>query len=111
MAQLRQDYAQFVARDAEVIVISPEDMPEVAKFWGAESMPMPGLADPGHEVANRYGQEVNLLKLGRMPSLIILDHAGRVRYEHRANNMADIPDNRKLLAALDELNREAAPAR
>ncbi len=110
MAQLRQDYAQFTERNTEILVISPEDMPEVSKFWAAERMPMPGLVDPGHEVANRYGQEVNLLKLGRMPSLLILDATGAVRYEHRANSMADIPANKTLLTVIDELNRERIDA-
>ncbi len=30
---------------------------------------------------------------------------GAVRYEHRANSMADIPANKMLLAVVDELNR------
>ena len=108
MAQLRQGYSEFTAREAEILVISPEDMPEVAKFWESERMPMPGLVDPGHEIANRFGQEVNLFKLGRMPSLVILDREGTVRHEHRGKSMSDIPDNSTLLATLDELNREMA---
>ncbi len=110
MAQLRQDYALFTERNTEILVISPEDMPDVSKFWETERMPMPGLVDPGHEVANRYGQEVNILKLGRMPSLLILDETGAVRYEHRANSMSDIPANKTLLTVIDELDRERIDA-
>jgi peroxiredoxin len=105
MAQLRQDYAQFVGRDTEVLVISPEDAAEVQAYWQREALPYPGLIDPGHAVANRYGQEVNLLKLGRMPAMVVLDRQGVVRFEHHAFGMQDIPANSKILGLLDELNR------
>lgn len=106
MAQLRQDYKEFVVRNAEVLVVSPEDAPQVVEFWRNEKMPMPGLVDPGHEVANQYGQEVKLLQLGRLPSMVVLDRSGAVRFEHRGGSMMDIPPNKKILALLDELNRE-----
>lgn len=111
MAQLRQDYKAFVVRNTEVLVVSPEDAPQVAEFWHKEQMPMPGLVDPGHEVANRYGQEVKLLQLGRLPSMVVLDRSGAVRFEHRGASMADIPPNKAILALLDELNGEWAAAR
>ncbi len=106
MAQLRQDYQEFVNRDTEVLVVDPGDAKQVAEYWRKENLPMPGLVDPGHEVANRYGQEVKLLKFGRMPSMVVLDRAGAVRFEHRGDNMQDIPRNQPILALLDELNRE-----
>ena len=106
MAQLRQDYREFVARDTEVLVVSPEDAGEVADFWRKENMPMPGLVDPGHDVASQYGQQVNLLQLGRLPAMVVLDRSGAVRYEHRGGSMMDIPQNKKIIALLDELNRE-----
>ena len=54
MAQLRQDYAQFTARDAEVLVVSPEDRDEVRTYWEREQLPFLGLADPDHQVADAY---------------------------------------------------------
>ena len=106
MAQLRQDYQEFVVRNAEVLIVSPEDGPQVVAFWEKEQMPMPGLIDPGHEVASQYGQKVSLLQLGRLPTLLVLDRSGAVRYEHRGSSMMDIPQNKQLLSLLDELNRE-----
>lgn len=110
MAQLRQDYGQFVARDTEVLVVSPEDEAEVAAFWEKERMPMPGLVDPGHEVASQYGQRVSKLHMGRLPTMLVLDRRGAVRFEHRGSNMTDIPQNKQLLALLDRLNGEAEAA-
>ena len=105
MAQLRRDYDQFLARDAEVVVIGPEDQKAFQDYWQKESLPFVGLADPAHTVANRYGQEVSLLKLGRMPALMIIDKTGEVGFQHHAGAMFDIPPNRQVLAVLDELNK------
>ncbi len=106
MAQLRQDYQEFVKRDSEVLIVAPDDAKQVAEYWRKENLPMPGLVDPGHEVANQYGQEVKLLKFGRLPSMIVLDRSGAVRFEHRGDSMQDIPQNRQILTLLDELNRD-----
>lgn len=106
MAQLRQDYEQFAAREAEIVVVGPEDRRAFADYWRKESLPYVGLPDPDHTVANRYGQEVKLLKLGRMPALIVVDKQGMVRYQHYGASMQDIVPNRELLALLDKLNAE-----
>lgn len=106
MAQLRQDYQQFTARGAEIVVVNPEDATEVKAFSENQGLPFRMLVDPGHEVANRYGQEVNLFKLGRMPALVVLDRAGMVQYEHRANSMMDTAKNSDVLSVLDRLNDE-----
>ncbi len=106
MAQLRQDYSQFTARNAEVLVVNPEGVAEVKSFAESQSLPFPMLVDPGHEIANRYGQEVNLFKLGRMPALAVLDRKGVVRHEHRGGSMQDTPKNADVLAVLDRLNAE-----
>jgi peroxiredoxin len=106
MAQLRQDYKEFVVRNSEVLVVNPDEPGQVAEYWRKENFPMPGLLDPGHEVANRYGQQVKILQFGRLPSMLVLDRSGAVRFEHRASSMSDIPANKTVLALLDELNHE-----
>jgi len=108
MAQLRQDYAQFTARDAEVLVVSPEDRDEVRTYWEREQLPFPGLADPDHQVADAYGQQVSLMKLGRVPELVIIDRNGVIRYAHQASWMSDIPTNKTLFNVLDQLNQAIA---
>jgi peroxiredoxin len=107
MAQLRQEYVEFVARGAEVVVVGPDSERAFGEYWRNEDLPFVGLADPTHEVAMRYGQEVKLLKFGRMPALMVIDKAGQVRYRHYASSMSDIPPNRETLDILDELNRAA----
>jgi peroxiredoxin len=106
MAQLRQDYAEFVVRSAEVVVVGPDDEAAFKDYWRKEKLPFVGLADPTHAVAKRYGQEVKLLKAGRLPAMMVIDKQGVVRYQHYGESMQDIPPSREILDILDQLNRE-----
>jgi peroxiredoxin Q/BCP len=103
MAQLRQDYSQFVARDIEVVVVGPEDAAAFADYWQEESLPFIGLPDPKHSVLKRYGQEVKLFKLGRMPAQVLIDKSGVARFVHYGHSMNDIPPTAEILALSDEL--------
>ena len=110
MAQLHQDYSQFVTRGVEVVVVGPEDAKGFAAYWQKESLSFTGLPDPKASVLKLYGQEVNLFKLGRMPAQVLIDKAGVARFVHYGHDMSDIPANEELLELLDELNREKGTA-
>ncbi len=103
MAQLRRDYQEFVKRDAEVIAIGPEKPEPFAEWWRSHDMPFIGLPDPDHSVSRRYGQQVKLLKLGRLPAQLVIDKRGLIRYAHYGSSMSDIPENKEILAILDQL--------
>jgi peroxiredoxin len=107
MAQLRRDYEQFKDRDTEVIAVGPEDKETFTDFWVTKKMPFPGIPDPQHKLANLYGQKVKILKMGRMPALILIDKLGKIRYRHYGESMSDIPENKEVLGLLDDINREA----
>jgi peroxiredoxin len=106
MAQLRQDYAEFVARDAEIVVVAPEKLNAVQEYWKKEKLPFVGLADPDHQVARSYGQQVKWLKFGRMPAVTVIDKQGRIHYRHYGDSMSDIPTSSQILALLDDLNKQ-----
>jgi peroxiredoxin len=106
MAQLRQEYQEFVKRGAEVIAIGPESSKTFADWWHEHEMPFIGLPDPEHSVSKLYGQEVKIFKLGRMPAQLIIDKKGLIRYKHYGSSMSDIAENSELLAKLDQLNTE-----
>lgn len=110
MAQLRQDYLKFVAQEAEVVVVGPDDKSAFQRYWDKETLPFVGLPDPNHKVADLYGQEVKLLKFGRLPALVVVDKAGQICYRHYGHSMRDIPNNNEILNLLDELNRESMAA-
>jgi len=102
MAQLRQDYPRFKALDTEIVAIGPEDAAAFQKYWAQEELPFVGIPDPRHRLAELYGQEVRLLKLGRLPAQILVDKAGIVRHLHYGSSMMDITTNEELLKLLDD---------
>jgi peroxiredoxin len=107
MAQLRQDYDKFSERQTEVVAVGPEDAETFADYWHKEKMPFTGIPDPKHIIAGRYGQKVNPLKFGRMPALVVIDKAGKIRYAHYGDSMSDIPTDHDILSLLDKLNTES----
>ncbi len=105
MAQLRQDYQKFIDREAEIVVVGPDSEQSFKDYWQKEKLLYVGLADPTHTVAKHYGQEVKLLKLGRMPALMVIDKAGQVVHRHYGGSMSDIPPAGEILAVLDGLDQ------
>jgi peroxiredoxin Q/BCP len=103
MAQLCQDFQEFIKRDTQVIVVGPEEAKAFAAYWKKMKLPFIGLPDPKASVLKLYGQEVNLFKLGRMPAQVIVDKAGIARFVHYGHDMTDIPSNTELLELLDSL--------
>jgi peroxiredoxin Q/BCP len=103
MAQLRQDYQEFVRRSTRVVVVGPEDAKAFSAYWTKNALPFIGLPDPKASVLKLYGQEVNLFKLGRMPAQVIVDREGMARYVHYGHDMTDIPSNAELFELLDDL--------
>ena len=103
MTQLRLDYQKIMDTGTEVIVVGPEDAETFQRYWTAENLPFIGLPDPQHDVASLYGQEVKVLKLGRLPAQMIIDKSGMLRYAHYSHSMSDIPLNSEILKNLTEM--------
>ena len=104
MARLRDDYSEFTSRGAEILAIGPNGLNEFRAYWDQQKLPFIGMPDPGHAVAKRYKQNVNVFKLGRMPLVIVVDKNGIIRYAHQGESMSDIPENKILLEVIDQLN-------
>ncbi len=105
MVQLHQDQAQFQDADAEIVIVGPEDQKAFQNFWQKNDYSFVGLPDPEHSVSNLYGQQVKLLKFGRMPAQLVIDKQGNIRYLHYGNSMQDIPANSLILEILDEIEQ------
>ncbi len=106
MAQLRDAYDGYEARNCEVLVVGPESAEAFQSYWDKHKLPFIGLPDPTHQVLKLYGQQVSLFKLGRMPAQVMVDDRGQVRFVHYGHSMGDIPDNADLFFLLDRLNAE-----
>lgn len=104
MAQLRQDYQEFVDRKTEIVVAGPENAEAFKNYFEKNDLPFVGLPDPKASVLKLYGQEVNIFKLGHMPAQVVVDQQGVARFVHYGHSMSDIPENAELLTLLDEIN-------
>jgi peroxiredoxin len=103
MAQLRQDFAEFVKRKTSILVVGPESEAAFSKYWEENSLPFMGLPDPDHKVLKAYGQQINLFKFGRMPAQVLVDLDGKARFIHYGHDMTDIPKNAEMLSLIDSL--------
>jgi peroxiredoxin Q/BCP len=108
LARLRDDYQRFVGRNTEILALGPNSPTTFEQYWTNERIPFIGLPDPGHSVAKRYRQEVNLFKLGRMPLNCVIDKKGYVRFAHYGASMSDIPSNSDLFQVIDKLNKASS---
>ena len=109
MAQLRQDYSEFVRHNCAIVVIGPEDADAFREYWSREQLPFIGLPDPDHRVLDLYGQEVSVFKLGRMPAQVLIDRNGVLRLVHHGHSMADIPANDEIFTLLHSWQSPPAP--
>lgn len=91
MAQLRQEADRLAKLAVEVLVVGPENAESFKSYWAKEAMPFRGLPDPTHTVLKRYGQEVKIFKLGRLPAQMLVDMAGILKFVYYGHSMSDIP--------------------
>jgi peroxiredoxin len=100
---LRQDCGEFVSRNVQVIALGPDGPNAFRRYWEEEHLPFTGCPDIHSKVANQYHQEVNMLKLGRMPVIFVIDLEGVIPYGHYGDSMSDIPSNEEILEVIDRL--------
>lgn len=100
---MKRDFKEFTSRSATIVVIEPHDMEKVAEYWKKEELPMIGIPDEDGKLAKLYGQEWNMLKLGRMPALFVIDRKGALAFAQYGKSMSDIPKNSEMLKVLDGL--------
>ena len=103
MAQLRQDYNEFVKRNTVVLVVGPDDREAFARYWRENDLPFIGVPDPDHAILKLYGQEVNLFRLGRMPAQLLVDKNGTARFVHYGHAMSDIPSNAEMIELIEKI--------
>ena len=103
MAQLRQDYDEFVKRETAVVVVGPDDVEKFAAYFTENSLSFIGLPDPKHEVLRLYGQQIKIFKFGRMPAQVLIDKEGVARFIHYGHDMQDIRPTDEMLALIDKL--------
>jgi peroxiredoxin len=101
---LRQDFHLFHQRGVKIIALGPDGPIAFRRYWQEQAIPFTGCADVKSRVADRFHQEIKLLKFGRMPAIFVLDKNGCIRYRHYGESMSDIPANSEILKIIDELD-------
>lgn len=102
--RLHQDFHEYQQRDTQILVIGPEKGKKFQEYWKEHGFPFIGIPDEKKYVLGLYGQEVKLMKLGRMPAQMLVDKQGMLRYIHYGNSMKDIPLNEEILRLIDKLS-------
>ncbi|MDF2948433.1 MAG: alkyl hydroperoxide reductase/Thiol specific antioxidant/Mal allergen [Sedimentibacter sp.] len=101
--QLHQDYDKFAERNTIIVTIGPESSNNFKTYWEENNYKFIGIPDAKQSVLKLYEQEVNILKLGRMPAQMLVDKDGVLRYIHYGHSMKDIPENSEILEYIDSL--------
>ena len=57
MAQLRQDYSEFIKLETRVVVVGPEDAGAFQAYWEKNDLPFIGLPDPQASVLSFTGRK------------------------------------------------------
>ena len=83
-----------------MVAVGPDGAQAFHDYFGREHLPFRGVPDPGGRLLRALGQEVNWLKLGRMPALLAVAPGGEVTHVHHGRSMSDLPDIDRALAAL-----------
>jgi peroxiredoxin Q/BCP len=99
----RDAYDEYRERGAVVLGVSPDDTSSHQKFKEKYQLPFTLLADPGHEVANRYGawgerSFAGKKYMGIIRSTFVIDPEGKVARAMYGVNAERNPE--EVLAAL-----------
>ena len=103
-ATLRKDLEKFEAEDGFLYPILADKEKNAKKMEEKYARKYPVFYDESKEIPDMLNQEVKLLKLGRMPGLLIVDKKGIIQYAYYGENMHDIPENDEILEVLKKLN-------
>ena len=106
LAQLRREIEAFEGRQVVILVIDPDRPEQIQEYWEREQFPFPGFSDSENYVASLFHQNVDIYSGGRLPSVILVDREGRIRYRYDGASAPDIPSIETLLTELDRINQE-----
>lgn len=92
-----------------VVVIAPDRLHPLRRYWKQLRLPFPGIADPTRRVSRLYRQELKVLKLGLMPLMVLVDRQRHIAWVHYGGSMADIPAVDQILRAVQRKSDGSPP--
>jgi peroxiredoxin len=103
LASYARKMEEFEKRGAQIAGISVDPPSNNASMVGKLLLPFPLLSDPEGELARLFGlwnEEEGVA----VPSVVVIDQSGEVRYLYSGTDVADRPRDEEVLAALDGLD-------
>jgi peroxiredoxin len=98
LVDANRHFAQFRALGINVVSISVDDVPEIAKFAGAQKIEYTMLADPGGDINSSLGIRDEQYPVGSAqfgvprPTLYVVDRAGTIRLRYMEPTYRTRPD-------------------
>ena len=103
LARYAREIEEFEGRGAQIAGISVDPPPNNARMVGKLLLPYPLLSDPEGELARLFGLW-NAEEGVAVPSVVVVDQSGEVRYLYSGRDFADRPKDEEVFAVLDELD-------
>ena len=103
LATYAREIEEFEGRGAQIVGISVDPPSNNAKMVGKLLLPFPLLSDPEGDLARLCGlwdAEEGVA----VPSIIVVDQSGEVRYLYSGTDVLDRPGDDEVFAVLDELD-------
>ncbi len=104
MAQLRNASEEYAKSNTLILIVGPESAEAFKVMWEDEKIPFIGLPDPAYSVLKTYGKQAGLFKMGRVPTQILIDKQGFIRYVHFGHASSDMPSNTEILSLIESLD-------
>jgi peroxiredoxin len=102
LASYARKFEEFESRRAQIAGISVDPPSNNARMVGKLQLPFPLLSDPEGDLARLFGLW-NEKEGVALPSIVVVDQSGEVRYLYSGTDIADRPRDEEVLAALDGL--------
>ena len=107
MGKLSAYYKQFQEQHTDlypILVDKEKNAKKMEKKYARGRFPI--YYDREKEVAKALNQQKKLLKLGRLPGLLIVDKQGIIQYAYYSDNMHDIPEVPDTLDFVKEMEQD-----
>lgn len=105
---MQKELSKFKSLGANVAVVVRDDDKSVKNYWQEKKLEYFGIPDKNKKLSELYKQQWNLVKLGLMPAMFVIDTDGKIKFVHYSGSMKDIPDNREVLEILGKFKLEKA---
>jgi len=100
---MQKELDTFKSLGATIVVVVRDDAKAVKEYWKENKLSYIGIPDDDKKLGELYKQKWNLIKLGLMPALFVVDTKGTIQFSHYSSSMKDIPENTTIFEILKSM--------